>query len=92
MNICHTDFMKRLKININIVTHQEILNSLSCLLTFGQKEVLYFFFFRRTCGICSLTSKFLYMNVISCWNIEMLPSSETQDFKSLIFSCTGKDK
>lgn len=45
MNICHTDFMKRLKININIVTHQEISNSLSCLLTFGQKEVLYFFFF-----------------------------------------------
>lgn len=44
-----------------------------------------FFFFTVLVGICSPTAKFLYMNVISCWNIEMLPSTESQDFKSVIF-------
>lgn len=64
MNICHTDSMKHLKINIDTVTHQAISNSLLYLLTFVQKEVLYFF--PVLVGICSLTGKFLYTNVISC--------------------------
>lgn len=91
MNICHTDSMKHLKINIDTVTHQAISNSLLYLLTFVQKEVLYFF--PVLVGICSLTGKFLYTNVISCWSIQMLPSSETQDFKrNFFFPAQGRTK